>query len=180
MDKATPNEKISKSTGQQNNFSEEQNIVEAYIRELFREGGKWRSQKKIADAINLKHETRFVQTTILRALHKMKARKVDGAWSLEPDVEQNMKISDLKKFMKVAIDSDTDLIKNPEIYILKTKPSHNTLLAKKIREVFKNEIYSIICPNTRDIIIFYDGEPCKNKSDGNDFEKTIIEMLEDC
>jgi arginine repressor len=159
--------------------SERNDSAEAYVRELLRGAEKWETEEDIANAINERYGEKFHQSTIHRALrNKLKAKKIGKFWTLEPEIERMEKLSALKEFMAESVDDDTRLIKNPDIYILKTKNSHNTLLAKKIQALFSNEIRSIVCPNMRDIIIFYGGEPCGQNSGVNAFEETILENLE--
>ena len=168
------------------NFQEHK-LAEKFIRELFEEGGTWKSQKDIAKAVNKRHKDyHFSQSTISRTLKKMKAKKLEGGgWglgSLEEAFEQKRRFSALSKFLKEAVvPSGANFSKGFEIYALKTKPNYNTLLAKKIRTTFEDVIPFIICPNDTDIIIFHGGSNCE-KDDAihkhnNDFEKTILEYL---
>jgi arginine repressor len=158
---------------------EKQGEVERYIRELFNDRGGWKSQQEITDAINERHGTYFVQSTINRALRKMKAEKIDGEWTLEPALLYANNLSDLRRFFREAIDNSIVFSKGLEMYMLKTKPYFNTLLAKKIQDTFRDEICCVMCPNPTDLIIFSGGSPCEKNSASREFEKVISKMIED-
>jgi arginine repressor len=158
----------------------ERSDVESYIRELFNEDAdRWESQQKIADEIKKRHNISFHQTTIKRALTKMKAEKIDGEWTLERALLREDNLSDLRKSSRKSLDDSAVFSKGHEIYMLKTKPYYNALMAKKIQDAFKDEICCVICPNITDLIIFGSGNPCNKDSASREFEKVISEMIED-
>jgi arginine repressor len=156
---------------------EKQGEVEGYIRELFNERGGWGNQQEIARAINNRHGTNFVQSTIHRALDKMKAEKIEGEWTLEPDQLYANNLSDLQSFFKESVDNNVVFSKGLEIYMLKTKPYFNAILAKKIQDTFKDEICCVMCPNPTDLMIFSGGSPCGKNSASREFEKEISKMI---
>jgi arginine repressor len=162
------------------NDQTERSDVESYIRELFNEeSDRWESQQKIVDEIKKRHNISFHQTTIKRALTKMKAEKIDGEWTLEHALLREDNLSELRKFSRKLLDDSAVFSKGHEIYMLKTKPYYNALMAKKIQDAFKDEVYCVMCPNITDLIIFSSGNPCNKDGASREFEKVISEMIED-
>ena len=158
----------------------EQAELEQYISELYRENIPLKSQRAIVDAIRSRFGKKYSQSSVSRALQKMGAKKTNEGWNLEINLQHERNLADLRRFFKRSIDDDTNLIKDYQIYTLKTKPSRNSLLAKKIRDTFNQVVIFTLCPNETDIIIFYGGSNCKNDSkshDRNEFEETILQCL---
>ena len=63
------------------------------------------------------------------------------------------------------------LYSNVDVVILRTMPDFNTVLAKQITEAFPNEVLCTICPDNKNIIIYYKLREKEVNDEGEKAEK---------
>ena len=100
-------------------------------------------------------EIEATQATLSRALSDLEIeRNAAGKWA-KSDSDEN-----LRQFEK-TFEYCGGTFRFPRLYskidvvILRTKPNFNTVLAKQITEAFPKEVLCTICPDNKNVIIYY-------------------------
>jgi hypothetical protein len=103
----------------------------------------------------------------LRKNRRFFEKSNNGFYVLVEDGVFQFELDELEGIFNSATEARPILRKVNKIYTLKTRPYFNTVLAKKILEVFKYEHISVLSPNETDIIVLLsEDEEMEAKSRG--------------
>jgi hypothetical protein len=130
------------------------------IREVLEseKGKKLKSAEQLAEKVAQKTDTKQVATTTITRLCNnsdfFKKNKQTHFYELVESGVFQQKLTELEGEFNKFTDEKPILCKAVKIYILKTLPHYNVILADKIWEVFKNKPISISTANETDIILY--------------------------
>ena len=124
------------------------------LKELFESGSSFRGQEEIREELKEKG-IEASQITISRALQELGIKRNDvGEWSVETNEDKLQQLRDVFQYAGSTsrfprMYSDVDFI------ILRTMPGYNNLIAEKIADTFPNEVLCTMCPDNKNIIVYY-------------------------
>lgn len=130
------------------------NEIKTALEELFKRKSEYDTQGQIiADLKAMGIEA--TQATLSRALRDLGIEhNSSGKWAKSENKES---LRQLEKTFEYCGGSFRfpRLYSNVDVVILRTMPDFNTVLAKQIAEAFPNEVLCTICPDNKNIIIYY-------------------------
>ena len=157
--------------------------IKSALEELFQRKPEYDTQGQIIpDLKNRGIET--TQPTLSRALSDLEIeRNASGKWAKSESAENLRQLEKTFEYCGGTFRFPR-LYRKVDVVVLRTKPDFNTVLAKQISETFPNEVLCTICPDNKNVIIYYklkekeidddEGEKSKEKS------KTIYKKSRMC
>ena len=142
--------------------------IKSALEELFQRKPEYDTQGQIiADLKNRGIET--TQPTLSRALSDLEIeRNSSGKWAKSESAENLRQLEKTFEYCGGTFRFPR-LYRKVDVVILKTKPDFNTVLAKQISETFPNEVLCTICPDNKNVIIYY---KLKEKKIDDEVEKS--------
>ena len=177
--KNTQNDVVNSTTKRKDRRKE----IKSALEELFARNSEYETQGQIiADLKDMGIEA--TQATLSRALSDLEIeRNTSGKWVKSESVENLRQLEKTFEYCGGTFRFPR-LYRKVDVVVLRTKPDFNTVLAKQISETFPNEVLCTICPDNKNVIIYYklkkkeidddEGEKSKEKS------KTIYKKSRMC
>ena len=142
--------------------------IKSALDELFAQNLEYETQGQIiADLKDMGIEA--TQATLSRALSDLDIeRNSSGKWAKSESAENLRQLEKTFEYCGGTFRFPR-LYSKVDVVILKTKPDFNTVLAKQISETFPNEVICTICPDNKNVIIYY---KLKEKDNDDEVEKS--------
>ena len=144
--------------------------IKTALEELFNLSPEYETQGQIiADLKDMGIEA--TQATLSRALSDLEIeRNTSGKWAKSESVENLRQLEKTFEYCRGTFRFPR-LYSKIDVVILRTKPDFNTVLAKQITEAFPKEVLCTICPDNKNVIIYYKLKEKENEDNENEKNK---------
>jgi arginine repressor len=122
---------------------------------MFKTQRTWESQIAIQEALE-KDGCRVSQPTLSRWLKEFGiVRNENKQYVLNEKRAHEKNLASFREAWSTMTAHSSDIFFNQvRVSILKTYPNYNVLMAEKIQQAFDENVLTIVCPNSTDIIIY--------------------------
>lgn len=136
------------------------------LKELFHNGASFRRQDEIKEALK-ENGIEASQITISRALQELGVKRNDvGEWTMDANEDKLQKLKDIFQYAGSNLRFPR-MHSHVDVVIVRTMPGYSNIIAEQIADTFSNEVLCTVCPDNKNVIIYY---KLKTKKAGHDEE----------
>ena len=141
--------------------------VAPVLKELFYNGASFRSQDEIKEELK-ENGIEASQITISRALQELGVKRNEvGEWTMDSNDDKLQKLKDIFQYAGSNIRFPR-MYSNVDVVIVRTMPGYSNIIAEQIEDIFANEVLCTICPDNKNVIIYYKLKKKKAEHDEED------------